>query len=122
MDQSATGSIDKGLHTTTNPLQAYEWSQDEDTVDVTFQLPPAHRAAPKKSLRVDMSSTTLLVTRLAEAAAGESEGRGEVLLQLTLFAAIKVGDSTWSRSGDNIEFALEKQQEAAWAQLEALPL
>jgi len=122
MDQSASGGIDKGLHISTDPLKAYEWNQDEDTVDVSFTLPPPHKTISKASLRVTISSTKLLVVCLADRGGGGSAAAGDdlVLLDVDLFARVKVGDCTWSRSGDTLEFALEKQQEADWMQLEAV--
>lgn len=117
MDQS--GGVDKGLHTSSDPMKNYEWSQDEDTVDVCFSLPEVHRAVSKKSLRVDISSQTLRVAVVTVAVSPDGVPGEDVLLELNLFAAVKVGDSTWSRSGDCVEFALEKGSEAEWAQLEA---
>lgn len=112
---SSEGAIDKSLHCSTDPLRSYEWNQDEDTVDVCFKLPAEHRDVSKKCLCVEISASKLLVTRKAETVGGAAV----VLLELELFAPVKVGDSSWGRSGDSVEFSLEKAREAAWPQLEA---
>ena len=115
---SNSSSINKGLQTSSSsdPQRACEWSQDDDTVDVTYQLPAAHCSISKKQLHVDISSKTLSIIRKPEG----GEGNDMVLLELSFFAGVKVSDSTWSRSGNCVEFALEKQQEGEdWLQLEA---
>jgi hypothetical protein len=110
-------TIDKGIHVSTDPLQSYEWNQDEDTVDVCFKLPAEYKDVSKKFLSVDISSNKLKVVRKAEADVASEDIS---LLDLALFAGIKVSDSTWSRSGDSIEFSLEKTTESEWAQLKAV--
>ena len=110
----AAPSIDKGLHVSSDPLKSYEWNQDEDTVDVCFKLPAQHKDVSKKLLTVKISAKKLTVTRKAEGGGGGDE----CLLDLTLFAGVRVGDSTWGRSGDQVEFSLEKATEADWPRLE----
>lgn len=110
---SSTG-MDKGVHV--DPRKGYEWNQDEDTVDVCFTLPTEHKDVSKKFLSVKIFPEKLVVTRLADAGVVDE---AVCLLDLRLYAGIRVSDSTWSRSGDCVEFGLEKVKEEDWAQLEA---
>ena len=110
-------TFDKGIHASTDPKKQYEWNQDEDTVDISFKMPAEYECLTKHNLGVEISSTRLVVLRKKEVGLCDED---IVMLEINLFAEIKVGDSTWSRSGNHIEFSLEKKRESDWSQLDAL--
>lgn len=90
----------------------YEWSQDEETIDISYPLPSA---IVNSTINVSILPTQVKVIERADNSDSKKE---KIILELNLFAPIRVSNSTWSRSDSIIDIVLEKSQELEWASLE----
>lgn len=108
MPSGGSDLLSKEMHSS-DPGKPYSWTQSEDTVDVSLNMVSfSEEKVSKKELIVSIKSTHLNISH-------KTLGP---MLDLSLSAAIKPSDSTWSISGDVIEVSMEKSVEAVWQQLE----
>lgn len=92
-----------------DPSKPYSWSQNDEEVEVQLRLEAGKGKIAKKEMDITIGPASLTV----------AEKSGAVLMDIALHARIRPDDSTWTISGDSIEFTLEKVNESAWKQLEA---
>jgi hypothetical protein len=91
--------------------QGYRWAQTEDEVEITVYLPEGTTA---KGLNVSIGSSSLKVALKSEPA--------KPLVDLKLFAAVRMDDSTWTlgndKQGRHVQVTLEKVDGSDWPRLE----
>lgn len=95
--------------------RTFTWFQSEDSVDIALRLPHCSGSKCRSKPTVDISSSEVTIRGLA------ADGReASTLLNVNLYAPIRISESTWSVSGDMLEISLEKQGGGCmWPRLES---
>lgn len=108
MESTDTSQADK-VHESNNPNSNYKWTQTEESVEIVLPLEKGEGSKAKKQLMISITSSNISVI-------DKSSSRS--LANINLLNPINKNDSTWSISGDNIEFYLEKLKDKWWDSVE----